>query len=726
MTKAITPRLIHIWKRDVYETENQIGIGDVLFVEPWTFGPNEYFNRIHKYNPITKRLTQLTVPTPGYMQSQSSDIAHTRDKLWIRYYRPEEGYYNCFKEYDFDFETGSLTESRDIGVARTDAGLSAISNTILLSVVKQDDNETINVYEVNITNHPAVYTLKFSIEKYYFICGDHLRTTNNKLITLTALYIWDKTRYCISQYDYATGRLEVEIAFSEEKQFSPYGIYQSGSYIYICGPRFDFAYRSYIYSINTFYPYQINLVDDIPIRINGSSQIPEYITNIFNLPNTPLINFGELYNHYAACDPRMICRDDWMVPSKSDYETLITYLGGSSVAGGKMKETGTLSWHIPNYNATNSSGFSAKAANYRLDDGTFADEHGEEGMSALFWTTTIENGNPLYLQLAFDTEEAILQESVYPGDGGDDPRNNAASIRLVRKTTNLTNGQTSVYCGFNGRIYRTICIGTQEWLAENLAETEFLKGYKNYGVQLYNWYAVSDARNIAAADWHVPSQTEFEELVTFLGGSSLASPKVKSINNDLWASYYERTNESKLTLHGSGQRLFRPPQPTIFIYIRDMCLLWTSTSYSGSYAKYVQVHSTTIFTTYNLHKICGLAVIIVKDFTLLSEGEEGTYTGNNGKTYGTICINGKEWLKTGLDETLFRNLDPIPERKTIAEWDVSDGNPKRCYYEASDSGNLVLHNVKDYITKVTANAEWNALVSAARCSYKNNDSYILN
>ena len=50
------------------------------------------------------------------------------------------------------------------------------------------------------------------------------------------------------------------------------------------------------------------------------------------------------------------------------------------------------------------------------------------------------------------------------------------SIRLVKDSTSLTHGQTSHYTGNDGKVYRTICIGTQEWLADNLCETEYRDG----------------------------------------------------------------------------------------------------------------------------------------------------------------------------------------------------------------------------------------------------------
>lgn len=54
-----------------------------------------------------------------------------------------------------------------------------------------------------------------------------------------------------------------------------------------------------------------------------------------------------------------VCPDDWHLPSDTEWTQLTDYLGGESVAGGKLKETGTTHWNSPNNGATNESGFTA-------------------------------------------------------------------------------------------------------------------------------------------------------------------------------------------------------------------------------------------------------------------------------------------------------------------------------------------------------------------------------
>jgi uncharacterized protein (TIGR02145 family) len=77
-----------------------------------------------------------------------------------------------------------------------------------------------------------------------------------------------------------------------------------------------------------------------------------------NDPSTNKNTYGALYN-WAAVFTDKLCPTGWHVPSHSEWGTLTTFLGGDSVAGGKLKENGTTHWNTPNTGATNESGFTA-------------------------------------------------------------------------------------------------------------------------------------------------------------------------------------------------------------------------------------------------------------------------------------------------------------------------------------------------------------------------------
>jgi uncharacterized protein (TIGR02145 family) len=90
--------------------------------------------------------------------------------------------------------------------------------------------------------------------------------------------------------------------------------------------------------------------------------------------------YGKLYNWYAVAgihdtDPntpnKKLAPTGYHIPSDAEWTTLTTYLEGESVAGGKMKATGTSLWNTPNGQATNSSGFSGLPGGCRFINGTF-------------------------------------------------------------------------------------------------------------------------------------------------------------------------------------------------------------------------------------------------------------------------------------------------------------------------------------------------------------------
>ncbi len=94
--------------------------------------------------------------------------------------------------------------------------------------------------------------------------------------------------------------------------------------------------------------------------------------------------YGRLYNWYAVNDSRNIAPTGWHVPSDAEWQTLLNYLGGSSTAGGKLKETGTSHWNSPNTGATNESGFSALPGGCRVRNGGYTNM----GDYANFWSST--------------------------------------------------------------------------------------------------------------------------------------------------------------------------------------------------------------------------------------------------------------------------------------------------------------------------------------------------
>jgi uncharacterized protein (TIGR02145 family) len=80
--------------------------------------------------------------------------------------------------------------------------------------------------------------------------------------------------------------------------------------------------------------------------------------------------YGAMYNWFTV-NTNKLCPTGWRVPTDAEWTTLTTYLGGKNVAGGKLKEAGTIHWKSPNTGATNESGFTALPSGSRATNGSF-------------------------------------------------------------------------------------------------------------------------------------------------------------------------------------------------------------------------------------------------------------------------------------------------------------------------------------------------------------------
>jgi uncharacterized protein (TIGR02145 family) len=108
-----------------------------------------------------------------------------------------------------------------------------------------------------------------------------------------------------------------------------------------------------------------------------------------NNPGNSVV-FGKLYNGFAGEDSRNICPTGWHVPTNAEWETLITTLGGASVAASAMRTTGTIAdgngfWPFDNVVSNNVSGFSAQPAGFRNLDGTFPTQI----YGTVWWTSSL-------------------------------------------------------------------------------------------------------------------------------------------------------------------------------------------------------------------------------------------------------------------------------------------------------------------------------------------------
>ncbi len=116
-----------------------------------------------------------------------------------------------------------------------------------------------------------------------------------------------------------------------------------------------------------------------------------------------------------------VCPPGWHVPTKSDWNALISYLGGVSVAGGKMKEASDKYWILPNSGADNISGFTALPNGYVGSDGISHDQL----QDASFMVATFDSsGNPEFAIIGNNSTSVFIE--------GTSAKVSGASIRCIK------------------------------------------------------------------------------------------------------------------------------------------------------------------------------------------------------------------------------------------------------------------------------------------------------
>lgn len=201
----------------------------------------------------------------------------------------------------------------------------------------------------------------------------------------------------------------------------------------------------------------------------------------------------------------------------------------------------------------------------------------------------------------------------------------------------LTHGANSLdrLAEIGGRKYRTVKIGNQVWLAENLdfkfagcniggtgnpstpnawyygnnEETYGIDGVRKCGL-LYNWFAVkllNDNRSGLIPGWHVPTKDEWTALADAVGGASTAGTKLKAANVS-WAPSWKGTNNYGLWILPAGYRF------NTFFEVGNIARLWTITEIDDSYAVRIGFDSdSNSIATANYNKAFAISLRLVKD-----------------------------------------------------------------------------------------------------------------
>ena len=130
-----------------------------------------------------------------------------------------------------------------------------------------------------------------------------------------------------------------------------------------------------------------------------------------------IATYGRLYNWYAVSDSRKIAPIGWHVATHAEWATLITYLGGENVAGGKMKEVGTTHWISPNVEASNSSGFTAIPGGMREKNDILGSQYGGLGYNNWWWSSTSSDASNAWFRSLYSDATVILYNAYNKSDG---------------------------------------------------------------------------------------------------------------------------------------------------------------------------------------------------------------------------------------------------------------------------------------------------------------------
>jgi uncharacterized protein (TIGR02145 family) len=221
------------------------------------------------------------------------------------------------------------------------------------------------------------------------------------------------------------------------------------------------------------------------------------------------------------------CPAGWHLPSYEEWQTLIDFVGGSETGGKKLKSAAGWNKDGNDGNGTDDYGWSALPGGFGFSDGNVG--FGNAGAFGYWWSAT---GGDDYGARGF-----VMGYEIKFVNWDNYDKTELLSVRCVQDASITPAEMIRVEGGVftdkrDGQVYKTVKIGEQVWMAENLkyaAEgSEYYENKDDYYVWmgcLYNW---ETAMKACPKGWHLPSDEEWQTLIDFVGGSDVAGKKLKS------------------------------------------------------------------------------------------------------------------------------------------------------------------------------------------------------
>lgn len=281
--------------------------------------------------------------------------------------------------------------------------------------------------------------------------------------------------------------------------------------------------------------------------------------------------YGRLYEWSAAMGA---CPTGWHLPSDEEWNILWDAVGGIDTAGLKLKSTS--GWY-DNGNGTDSFGFAVLPAGYRYNDGSL----NYEGDYAYFWSSTEYGSNSAYYwffdyhgddvyRFGSTKDRGFSVRCLRDSDEGSGASSSSSQAQPSSSSSSSIKDpelvEGTMTDSRDGQTYKTVKIGAQTWMAENLNyDPGDVSGMGSYAWQgcydnsaancaiygrLYTWEVAMDkagcgyrtycnnsnegTQGVCPAGWHLPSDAEWRTLFKNVGGTGTAGSVLKSSSG--WSS----------------------------------------------------------------------------------------------------------------------------------------------------------------------------------------------
>ena len=372
--------------------------------------------------------------------------------------------------------------------------------------------------------------------------------------------------------------------------------------------------------------------------------------------------YGEICN-LDNVKVRGVCPEGWHLPDSTEWNTLFTTVGGQATAGTMLKSTE--GWYSKG-NGSDAYSFSALPAGNRDVDGGY----NLVGGNALFWSSTEGNSSLAYFMILYYCDDDAGLFNINKGNGfsvrclkdyesgsekkssngksssSDEKNSSSSSVASSNSSSSSEVPTVSVAspcktetednCEYgtltddrDGQTYKTVKIGEQWWMAENLnyAYTDVPFKYRSYTSdstswcydndaancakygRLYTWAAAMDSvgtwstngmgcgyymvcsptnpvRGICPEGWHLPDITEWNALFNAVGGRATAGIMLKSTEGWNYSGYYVTSGNGSDSYFFSALPAGYRNYDGDFDDEGDDANFWSSTEY-GSYDAYV-------------------------------------------------------------------------------------------------------------------------------------------